>query len=663
VRLAGHHADPATVTQPGGAGASYVVTAARPVYGEEGDYSITVSIKEDGASTIVSNTQTVLEPPITGTATSLATVTEGTATASIEVATFTHAGGVEPANTFSATIDWHDGRGQVPADSITEDANGVYHVTGTRPVYAEEGTYAVTVAISDNDDALVTQEVDSALTIGDAPLSIISLTPPKAFAGISTGIIAVATFTDASGSPSEIEDLQATISWGDGAAEPGSVVPTATPGLYEIQGLHTYAAAASGLTFVVSVSDSDGSGHASQSALINVNSLVVVNTNDDGPGSLRAVIEDASSLPGPEQTIIFALPSGPQTIQLLSPLPASGVPLVMQLDASQDVTVISPAGGGEDSFGAMTKSGAGSLTIEGANNLTGSIETSGGTLAFNFSQPAALAAGVTATANGNGTLELDGSFSALAGGATGTPIFNNSAAVVGVLVKGTNQLVGGIDGSGTLVITAGGQLVANHVVQGALVIGGSPSNGATLTIAASDLDGNPLSESATTTGVVATAIFGAKVTAASGVNVDSPLGASAMLSRPDSWLSPGSSVTTAMAKDLPNAHPTLGIGFAREDRSMAVNSPAAWVSPTSNQEPTPDGSHAAKAVNSLLRPLDPGAIAAALSDGDLEWLSASHGLDSASAILADGNSAPDKPLGGCLEEIGREQVMDHFRHS
>ena len=227
-------------------------------------------------------------------------------------------------------------------------------------------------------------------------------------------------------------------------------------------------------------------------AIVVADPLTVVNTNDNGVGSLRHVIQYANTLPGSPHTITFALPAGQQTIQLLTLLPASTVPLVMQLDASQDVAIVSPTGGGEDNYSAFQKLGAGSLTIAGANNLQGNVEVSDGTLAFDVSAPPMLAAGFAPTVDGTGTLELDGTVSALTGGSSGTNIVNTSTAAAGVLVNGSGQFAGGIDGTGTLVIANDAALTANHVVQGALVIGGSPGHPAMLTIAASDASGNPL---------------------------------------------------------------------------------------------------------------------------------------------------------------------------
>ena len=164
--------------------------------------------------------------------------------------------------------------------------------------------------------------------------------------------------------------------------------------------------------------------------------ITVTNVNDSGPGSLRQAILDANGTPGPTHTINFAIPAGSQTINLLSSLPrATTVPDVMVLDATQNVTVVSPSASDQDNFGALIKTGAGTLTISGANNLVGNIEVDGSSLRISDSIAPTLAAGIVANVQGTGTLELAGSVSALAGGANGVNVTNNSAASAGLLVS------------------------------------------------------------------------------------------------------------------------------------------------------------------------------------------------------------------------------------
>jgi hypothetical protein len=100
--------------------------------------------------------------------------------------------------------------------------------------------------------------------------------------------------------------------------------------------------------------------------------------------------------------------------------------------------------------------------------------------------------GVTANVTGSGVLELAGSVSALSAGGNRAHVANDGSAPAGLLVSGTDQQVGAIDGSGTTQVNAGSDLTANHIIQAALVIGGTATSHGAVTIAASDPSGNPL---------------------------------------------------------------------------------------------------------------------------------------------------------------------------
>jgi autotransporter-associated beta strand protein len=146
------------------------------------------------------------------------------------------------------------------------------------------------------------------------------------------------------------------------------------------------------------------------------------------------------------------------------------------------------AGGGTLS---LAKSGTGTLTINGTNAYTGNTTVNAGTLRFAVSGSPKIGAGATATVASGATLELAGTISALSFGSGRVTIVNNSNAP-GLLVSGTNQQVGNIDGSGTTQVNAGSDLTANHIIQGTLVIGGTSKNPGLVTIDASDASGNPL---------------------------------------------------------------------------------------------------------------------------------------------------------------------------
>jgi autotransporter-associated beta strand protein len=147
--------------------------------------------------------------------------------------------------------------------------------------------------------------------------------------------------------------------------------------------------------------------------------------------------------------------------------------------------------------GTLIKSGAGTLEITGAPTWSdlSSIRVNSGRLRFNVTSGSpSIGAGVETSLSSGATLELAGSVSALANGANRVNITNNSTAP-GVLVSGTHQQVGNIDGSGTTQVNAGSDFTANHIVQSALVIGGTSRNPGLVTIDASDASGNPFDQS------------------------------------------------------------------------------------------------------------------------------------------------------------------------
>jgi fibronectin-binding autotransporter adhesin len=146
--------------------------------------------------------------------------------------------------------------------------------------------------------------------------------------------------------------------------------------------------------------------------------------------------------------------------------------------------------------GAFNKSGSGTLEIDGPPTLgnSSSINVNDtGTLRFKaLTGTATIGTGVTAHVNDSGTLELAGSVSALSNGSNRVNIINNSSAAAGLLISGKGQQVGNIDGSGATQVKAGSDLTANHIIQSALVIGGTESSPGLVTIDASDSSGNPL---------------------------------------------------------------------------------------------------------------------------------------------------------------------------
>jgi hypothetical protein len=133
-----------------------ITSAGAAANAEDGSYLINISNAmgtgvSNYAITYVPGTLTVLETAINVTVSSPSAINEGDASASVEVATFTHASGVEAPGHFSATLNWGIAGHTADPGTITQDGSGTYHVSATRPVFTEEGSYALSVSVSDND--------------------------------------------------------------------------------------------------------------------------------------------------------------------------------------------------------------------------------------------------------------------------------------------------------------------------------------------------------------------------------------------------------------------------------------------------------------------------------------------------------------------------------
>jgi hypothetical protein len=147
--------------------------------------------------------------------------------------------------------------------------------------------------------------------------------------------------------------------------------------------------------------------------------------------------------------------------------------------------------------GTFNVNGGGTLEIQGAPTIAanGHIFVNNDTMRFSATTgAAAIGAGVVTTVNVGSTLELAGSVSALSSGANRANV-TTVAASNGVLVSGTNQRVGQINGAGNVVVNAGSDLTADRIIQSALVIQGTAASPAVVIIAASDASGNPLGQS------------------------------------------------------------------------------------------------------------------------------------------------------------------------
>ena len=205
---------------------------------------------------------------------------------------------------------------------------------------------------------------------------------------------------------------------------------------------------------------------------------LVTNTADSGDGSLRQALLDAAGAPGLTHTIEFELPAGAQTIELLSPLPTITDPIIFDLDSTQSATIEASPANAWDNYGALTKTGDGSLTLEDVESFNANILVEAGTLVLDGNSTPTATSSLLVTVSGTGTLELAGPVPDLP---AGVDIVNNSTAPAGILVSGMNQGVGSISGDGNVVVDSGSNITVDSVDQNSLSIGA----GSTFTIAPS----------------------------------------------------------------------------------------------------------------------------------------------------------------------------------
>jgi hypothetical protein len=149
-----------------------------------------------------------------------------------------------------------------------------------------------------------------------------------------------------------------------------------------------------------------------------------------------------------------------------------------------------------------------SLNMTGASGVTvnASAGTGAGTLRvtaaptfaadkvqFNVSSDSAtVGAGASFTVISGAILELAGGTPALDSTANKVSVVNDSS-TAGLVVSGTNRVVGAIDG--TTQVNAGSDLTADYIIQSALVIGGTAGSSGLVTVDGSDASGNPLAMS------------------------------------------------------------------------------------------------------------------------------------------------------------------------
>jgi hypothetical protein len=191
----------------------------------------------------------VKEQAVTATGTTI-NATEG-ANFTSTVATFTDPDAKSTAAEYSATIDWGDGT-TATVGTVSGPTGGPFTVSGSH-TYAEEGTYQVTVTITDIDTTDNTATANSTANVADAALTA---KPACSATSLLSYNGPTATFTDAASPFGTLSDFSATINWGDSTTTGGTVTGF-DGGPYTVSGSHTYATTG---TFLITTTINDVGG-------------------------------------------------------------------------------------------------------------------------------------------------------------------------------------------------------------------------------------------------------------------------------------------------------------------------------------------------------------------------------------------------------------------
>ncbi|TPW17945.1 MAG: PDK repeat-containing protein, partial [bacterium] len=217
----------------GAAAISSKTISAQHAYGDNGAYTVTVTVTDDDGGTAARNfTATVGNVAPTLAALADRNAAEGS-TVSLQGATFTDPGFLD---THSASVNWGDGTSEAAIVSS--------HTVNASHSYGDNGVYAVTVTVTDDEGGTSVQGFTA--TIGNVAPSLVTLASQNAAEGSLVSLQGAA-FTD----PGFLDSHTATVDWGDGTTQAASISSKT------VQAQHSYGDNGA-YTVTLTVADDDG---------------------------------------------------------------------------------------------------------------------------------------------------------------------------------------------------------------------------------------------------------------------------------------------------------------------------------------------------------------------------------------------------------------------
>jgi streptogramin lyase/PKD repeat protein len=305
-----------TVVSTGGG--NFRVDAPAHTYVDEGTYTVNVTLKHDGLPALTTTSQTIVIADTQVTAPVAANLptsgVEGTAVGPITgIATFTDPAGAEPATDYTATINWGDGTTSL--GTVVSTGGNNYRIDAPAHSYAEEGPYTVTVSIKHDALAALTSNSQT-ITVADQQITALTDANLSLLTGLEgaslPAILGIATFSDPAGAGAETpaSDFTATINWGDGSSDTGTVVALGG-GSYRVNApAHSYAEEGS-YTVTVTVK------HDALGAVTSAGQTITIGDNPPsnlGSSNLPATGQENVSLAAITGIANFTDPAGPEAV-------------------------------------------------------------------------------------------------------------------------------------------------------------------------------------------------------------------------------------------------------------------------------------------------------------------------------------------------------------